>query len=279
MSALSRAPDSLPRPGGEQALAALPQRWPGELPAGLWRAGELGREALPVVPSGHAALDAQLPGGGWPVQSITELLQPRPGCGEWQLLGPALRRLAAGGAPLVLVGPPYLPHWPGWGATALPRLLWVRADSAAERLWAAEQVLRSGDFGAALIWLPQARAAELRRLQAAARLLAAPVFVFRPEAAQDEASPAPLRLWLAPKAPGRLELRLIKRRGPALDAPIELAALPPGLAGIVPRPALRAPRLPRHGTAPGAQMQDGAPTPGERVDALAGADPARWRVA
>jgi protein ImuA len=44
---------------------------------------------LQVVATGHAALDAQLPGGGWPVGAMTELLQaPRP--------GPCLAAFAAG---------------------------------------------------------------------------------------------------------------------------------------------------------------------------------------
>jgi protein ImuA len=52
-----------------------------------------GRTQQAVLASGHAALDAQLPGGGWPVGALTELLLPHPGVGELRLLAPALAAL------------------------------------------------------------------------------------------------------------------------------------------------------------------------------------------
>ncbi|APW47500.1 hypothetical protein [Rhodoferax antarcticus] len=55
-----------------------------------------------TLPSGHAALDAQLPGGGWPVGASCEILQPQAGQGEWRLLLPALRSLTQA---VVLVAP------------------------------------------------------------------------------------------------------------------------------------------------------------------------------
>ena len=45
---------------------------PGEIPQGVWRGSELGSQVAETVPSGWAALDAQLPGGGWPRRSLTE---------------------------------------------------------------------------------------------------------------------------------------------------------------------------------------------------------------
>ena len=43
---------------------------PGDLPpdieAALWRGDQLGSPVTSVVSSGFAALDAELPGGGWP---------------------------------------------------------------------------------------------------------------------------------------------------------------------------------------------------------------------
>jgi len=59
----------------------------------LWRAHQLGRQAVSVLASGFAALDAQLPGGGWPAGTLTELLLPHPGIGELRLLAPVLRQL------------------------------------------------------------------------------------------------------------------------------------------------------------------------------------------
>ena len=73
--------------------------------------------ARPVTSSGFAALDAQLPGGGWPHGVLTELLLPEPGVGELRLLAPALAAVAAaraaGAAPadgrcVMLFDPPAL---------------------------------------------------------------------------------------------------------------------------------------------------------------------------
>ena len=61
----------------------------------VWRASQVGGVARPVTPSGFAALDAQLPGGGWPHGVLTELLLPEPGVGELRLLAPALAAVAA----------------------------------------------------------------------------------------------------------------------------------------------------------------------------------------
>ena len=41
----------------------------------IWRAAALARPAGRALPSGHAALDAQLPGGGWPVGALVEIQQ------------------------------------------------------------------------------------------------------------------------------------------------------------------------------------------------------------
>ena len=41
---------------------------------GVWRASQLGAQGLSTVDTGFAALNAVLPGGGWPVGSLIELL-------------------------------------------------------------------------------------------------------------------------------------------------------------------------------------------------------------
>ncbi len=62
----------------------------------VWRASQIGGVARPVTTSGFSALDAQLPGGGWPHGVLTELLLPEPGVGELRLLAPALAAVTAG---------------------------------------------------------------------------------------------------------------------------------------------------------------------------------------
>ena len=71
--------------GIDQKLARLLEH-----PA-VWR----GRSAAPlqVLPTGFAALDAQLPGKGWPRTGLIEILLGRFGSGEFDLLLPALGAL------------------------------------------------------------------------------------------------------------------------------------------------------------------------------------------
>lgn len=202
--------------------------------AHVWRGQELASATEQVVPSGHAALDAQLPGGGWPVGHLVEILQARPGHHAWQLLLPSLAEATrAEKSPVVLVDAPFEPFGPGLQAQGLPlaRLLRVRAVKPAARLWAAEQALRCAEVAAVVAWLPRASANELRRLHMAAQQHARLLFVFRPMAAAAEASPARVRLAVA--GCETLEVRILKRRGPTLAEPIRLDAAPARLRALL----------------------------------------------
>ncbi|MFM2118549.1 MAG: hypothetical protein RL722_17 [Pseudomonadota bacterium] len=87
-SSLSSLPSAL-HPSLD-APSDLLERLPAGLDAALWRGSDLGRSGTPVWSSGFAALDQELPGGGWPTRSLTELLTSQPAVLEWRLLGPAL---------------------------------------------------------------------------------------------------------------------------------------------------------------------------------------------
>lgn len=200
----------------------------------VWRVEELALAEGSTLPSGHAALDAQLPGGGWPLGAMVELLQARPEQHVWPLLLPGLaQRVRQQAGPVVLVGAPCEPFGPSLRAQGLPgeRLLCVRSEGPAARLWAAEQALRCAEVAAVLAWLPRARSAELRRLQLAAQQQGQLLFVFRDPSARHEASPAPLRLWL--EGSTRLAVHVLKRRGPPLEAPVSLPAQAPRLAALL----------------------------------------------
>ncbi|UUX94010.1 translesion DNA synthesis-associated protein ImuA [Aquabacterium sp. J223] len=212
----------------------------------MWRAHQLGQQRSAVLPTGHAVLDAQLPGGGWPHAAVTELLLPQAGTGELRLLAPALRAVQQRGRCLLVVAPPWPLCGSGWQrlGLALAALLVVHPlPSAAaavahetDRLWALEQVLKSGHAGAVLAWLPtRVRADALRRLQLAAQRHDGPVFLMREAAAAGRPSPAPLRLLLQAEGADRLGVHLLKRRGPALPAPLHLD-LPPVVPVLDDRP-------------------------------------------
>ncbi len=205
----------------------------------VWQADALAGAPGRVVATGDALLDAQLPGGGWPLGALSEIMQPPGVHSEWRLLLPALARCGTGA--VVLVGAPHLPFGPALGAQGLMphRLLWVAAQggaqSGAQRLWATEQALRCADVDAVLAWLGSVRPEQLRRLQMAAAEYAKLLFVLRPEQAQNESSPAALRLWAAPSgdASDTLEVRALKRRGPPMDQPLHLTARPARLVCLL----------------------------------------------
>jgi protein ImuA len=225
---------------------------PAALHPALWRArpgSGLGLVGVgDTTPSGFAALDAELPGGGWPHRALTELLLSGPGLGEWRLLAPALAHQAAAGRCLMLVDPPAelsaealaeLGLLPALCIVVRPRQAARPAARSAVRrhqgtpvevCWAMEQALRSGQLGALLAWPGAAARPEvLRRLQLAAQAHAGPAFLLREPAAAERPSPAPLRLLLACSGPDELSLRLLKRRGPLREQPLRLA-LPPVLS-------------------------------------------------
>ena len=198
----------------------------------IWRGDSLNRAGAPVVPSGFAALDAGLPGGGWPAGALTEILHAHEGIGELRLLGPALAGLSRVGLRLAWVAPPHLPYAPALAAAGIDiaKLVIVRTVSLKETLWAAEQALAANACGAVLAWLQGTKYAELRRLQIAAEGGRAPAFLFRPPETAGESSPAALRIALG-TACGGLAAHVLKRRGTPLACPILLPAMPPAVRG------------------------------------------------
>ena len=214
---------------------------------GVWHADSLGASLQQTQPSGYALLDEQLPGGGWPVGALSEVLQPLPGLHEWQLVLPALAQaMAARTGAVVGVAPPYEPFGPVLQARGLTaqRLCLVQAEGASA-LWAAEQALRCRDVLAVIAWLPQVQPAALRRLQLAAAQLHQLLWVFRPVSAAPQASPALLRLQVQTPMPGTvqkqagagdaaafpaMQVQILKRRGPPLVQDLYLPGCHPRLA-------------------------------------------------
>jgi protein ImuA len=233
---LRPAPQPRPRP------QAAPGRLPPAVEAAVWRGAGLARQTAAVLPTGWSVLDAELPGGGWPTQAVCEILSPQPAILEWRLLGPALRRAVAAGGQVVLVGPPRHPYLPGLAHEGVGehQLVWVQADAPAERLWATEQLIKANAAGAVIAWLPQVRQEQLRRLQVCAQSCEGPVFLCRPQAAQHEASAAPLRVHATFGLDWELQVRVLKRRGPSHEGIVRLPSVPGGLSAIL-TPRLRRP--------------------------------------
>jgi hypothetical protein len=189
----------------------------------VWRGRS--RAAVETLPTGFAALDASLPGGGWPRHGLVEILTPRPAVGELYLLLPVLAALSrmTPARWCTWVAPPHEPYAPGLEArgVTLDRMLVVKTHLP---LWAHEQALRSGACAMALAWLPRVSPRAIRRLQLAAEQGRALGVLFRSQQFAHLASPAMLRVLLDPvKDTGRYGARvtLLKSRGGSRE-PIDL---------------------------------------------------------
>lgn len=178
----------------------------------LWRASQLGRGVGDYLQCGHPALAAQLPGGGWPTGSLTELLIERAGSAELELLHTSLATLKQGR--IALLQTPYQPQVLALAGfdIDISRLLWLRCQRQQDALWAAEQILRNGSCSALLFWPNQIKTENLRRLHLAAQTGRSLFCVIRSWQYQHIPSPAPLRLKLSLLAQG-LQIDIIKRRG------------------------------------------------------------------
>jgi protein ImuA len=222
-------------PSRPSAGAPAPRVAPETLHPSMWLGHQLGRQSDTGLPSGFAALDAELPGGGWPRRCLTELLLPRPGIGELRLLAPALVR--AQSRYVMLFDPPMqlaAAVLQSYGFD-LDQVLVVttraRTLPGTDSLWSLEQTLKSGHVGAVVAWLPsRLRAERVRRLQLAAHNHDGAAFVVRESAVADRPSASPLRLALRAGGADRLRIDIVKRRGPPkleflmLDLPSVLSA-------------------------------------------------------
>src|SRR6185312_8494488 len=187
----------------------------------LWRGRSAAR--LRTLSTGFPALDAGLPGGGWPHAGLIEILPTCFGAGELSLLLPALA--AATRRPearwCAWVAPPLQPFATALAeyGMALERVLVVQATRKKEAggksaLWAFEQTLRSGACDIALAWLRNALPRQIRRLHLAAERGATLGVLFRPSEAARSSSPAALRVGVEPAARG-MRVTLLKSRGGA----------------------------------------------------------------
>jgi hypothetical protein len=185
-----------------------------ELNGRVWR-GKSARWARTALPTGFAALDDFLPGGGWPLGGLIEVFAERYGSSELTVLIPALVALTRAGPRnnrkwVVFISPPFVPYAPALRQRGVDvdALLLVQPaargqkDKAkkgreTDRLWTVEQVIRSGSSSGVLAWLAAADQVALRRLQLAAEEHGCWTVLFRPLAARRVRSPAALRIGVS----------------------------------------------------------------------------------
>lgn len=185
----------------------------------VWRASQGAALSLRTTATGRPSLDAALPGQGWPLARLTEILLPQPGMGEVELLLPLLARRSRAGSLLVWIRPPCPPNLPLLATfdVDLSRTWLISTDSEQQALWAAEQVLASGVPVSVLLWTEMADERALRRLALAAEGGDALAILFRPRPQVEAVSPAALRIRLDGPA-DRHPMHLVKARGLACSA-------------------------------------------------------------
>lgn len=132
----------------------------------VWRGSDYAFTGKTLA-TGLPQLDKILPGGGWPVGALTEILVPQAGVGELQCLMPALAKLSQTGY-IAWVNPPYIPYAPALVSQGLKlsHQLLITAPLT-QLLWATEQSLRSGACAAVMSWFPEMDFNRSRRLQLA----------------------------------------------------------------------------------------------------------------
>lgn len=164
--------------------------------------------------TGFTELNALLPGGGWPMGALTEIIARQEGIGEVSLTLPAIRQLCRSQRRIIFIDPPFSPDPPALHGRGLPLDLtvWIATRSDQERLWAACQLLREKATAAVLLWSAHSDERSLRKLQLAAETGRGLCFLFRGMTALHNPSPAAVRLELSP-ANRQLQISVRKVRG------------------------------------------------------------------
>lgn len=198
--------------------------------AQVWQASRQRQAVRPGAEStGYAALDAYLPGGGWPRGAMIECLTDAPGIGELRLMLPALQRMTRAGQTVFWIDAPHIPYAPALARADVDirQLITIQTQSREDQLWTLENCLRSPGTGLAMVWLDSARRSDIRRIQLAAEAGNSLCILFRHSRHADQQSPAALRLQLTPgENDGQLCPDILKRRGGWPVSDLQLA-IPP----------------------------------------------------
>lgn len=191
----------------------------------IWR-GYARHYVSKVIDTGFAPLNAGLLNGGWPLGGLIEICQ-QDFQGEWQLFTPALQRHNDG--LLVLLNPPAEPFAQALIQAGIPldQLVVINAPEKSHFLACFSELTRTGECSTILAWQPRESLSytELRKCLLAASEGAGLYVMFRPSTAQQQSSPATLRLFnkLIPQG---LEVTIFKQKGLLPRHQIEPLVLP-----------------------------------------------------
>ena len=176
----------------------------------IWHATQA-KETTGLDSSGFVELDKQL-GGGLPEQGLVDIQSPV-GIGELRLLLPYFKQRQERGL-LVFIAPP-MPlnsEMLAEFGLALENILIIQANNEQERLWSAEQCLKSACCQSVLMWHKVMQVHHIRRLQLAAEKGGALQIILRPHQSSSIGLPVSLGLKLAAQPLG-IEVHITKRKG------------------------------------------------------------------
>jgi hypothetical protein len=88
----------------------------------IWRGSQTAHPK--TRPTGFPGLDERLPGGGWPIGNLVEIVPACEGLGELSLCLPLLVALCRDGRRAAFVAPPHIPYAPALQRAGLP---WIRS--------------------------------------------------------------------------------------------------------------------------------------------------------
>ena len=183
----------------------------------LWSGDEVCQEKPGGIPTGHASLDAILPGGGWPENAVVEMITPHWGTGELQLLLPLMKSMTRRRRWILWVCPPYIPYAPALvnADIDINFLMTIGPNiSCRDALWTVEKALQSQRCGLLMAWLNHLPNGVIRRLQLAADAGNTPCVLFRNQRGKN--SPAALQLQVEYSDRGSdrgIHARVLKARG------------------------------------------------------------------
>ena len=202
----------------------------------IWRGNSRALVPQLTVDSGHAQINASLLNGGWPVRSLVEVCQRGLQHQEWMLFSPAMK---AGSGYIVLLNPPALPFCQALiqAGIDLERVIIVQVVDKADFLASFVELARTESCEVLLAWQQKQAMSytELRKCLLASNEGSGLCVLFRPESAQQQSSPASLRL-LAEITPTAVQIKFFKQKGVLQQhqsEPIKLP-LPTAWKGLLP---------------------------------------------
>lgn len=159
---------------------------------GVWKGNHPFSNTAAGISTGYTQLDNIIPGKGWPVGAVTELIPKAMGIGELRLLLPAIRETTRQRQRVLMINSPYQPYTPALvqAGIDLEYLFLISPKKHEDSLWAAEKALYGRVCKILLLWLDylgnhSVDNATVRRLQVAARTGGVAAILYR--------SPYPLR--------------------------------------------------------------------------------------